>query len=1631
MKNYAKLIKSGGGAFFATICAAALAGAASADVYWWTGATDANWAEAGNWSPQGGAAQGYPSGTSGEMHAVFSPSANATRRNVSVGSAIQYKGHLLVGMGSIDDPVVISASDASYGVRSDSDDTSYFSIGYGVSGTGFPASANAALKLSGGTYGPWKKGGLLGSSSGAKSGWLILDGKDVGTTFKIGKNDSSAYTAFKVYSGGIYSTNANFVCEGRMNLSNVAGGKAVVDKVNGDWTFLGSFNGRLIVGATGGANAEFYNRGGSVDTVSYIVVGAFGGSNVQSNGWAYFEMDGGLATNRSQTIIVGDSGVPGDRSVMNVKNGIVAPNTDFLVGNGGAGTLLMNGGVVDASRGSVIFCNSSGCAAGENCAIILSNGVVRTKAVTYGSGSASASVTFAGGTLRAAAAGTLIAANNNLTVAASESGGAIDTAGYAVTIAEDIGDAAGETGTLTFSGIGGKANVTGSLNYTGVTKVAAGTELVVKDENAKNALLSNGLMLVRGVSGTSKFLAIADGTHCTAEDCARIVKGAGLESGATFGIDANGAITVTVSHVSQIWAGAAGVSAAWSGGNWDDGDVFQDGNDAVFETSGAIAEVDADYTAFSLTFSENATLAGTGRLSVPTVTVGAGKTASISGPLAGAVDKTGAGTLVLGSSRSETTTLTEGTLAMANGATVVPTDAKLKLGTDAAKPVVFDYGAQTLSAAPSNYIGVDMDVTLTNGTFRNNSDIGFSGSTSASKLTIAKGATLSAGTRFSWNVGDKTNTVNVVGGVVMAENPSSNNYFMQASDKGRLNVNVTDGGLMDFAGALYVMTCIDGDYTTPSMHWTFGGNSTLRTRNNKNIHLGNQGGSHKRPVSPTFELAMTNSTIDVGAGYIYLGYDGYDATGEYTSGHYVADFENCIITARQFSVYHDRPLNAARFNGTTFVATGDSYNTIESKAAFDTLGGEWAGRTPVVVDVNGLTIDTQGYGASLAANPQGAGAITKKGSGTLTLRRNQTNEASTATFVVEDGTLAFASGITNTRPITVKSGATLLFSAGYGGANKTGAIVIEKGASLSFAYANVGYGTVEYDSLDLPTGEGETVNVVVTGWTPGANATNVVKGFAVTPEQVERFRSPCYTFSSIGGELAIALEPKTTTWTGGAGDGLWSSDDNWDMGHPTTRDTVIFNPDEGVVVECTNDVAGLSVLTLLQKDGDGIVKIAGLGRSGLRPKLALNAGTLVATAKDGEEYVLNPFSMSKNQMLVKGILDLDGGVQTNCFSDANNLIADGAVFTNGMFAVTNSNRWLMSPLGTVTVAKDAVLDLGDGVDKNQLNASKTGEARFVVDGGCMKVATTRDEDNTGHYWGNGDNNDAVGVIEVKNGGSFIDDASQEENWKRNNFILGRWFGKTGVKGVLLGNDSPDGGFRFAGRVYAGCGGTGVIAVTNCAFSAMTISVGYPEYLGDFAGAHSYAALSFAGGSVVTTRGFWGCTDTRGVPSDVTFDDAKVVIVETGAADPLNVQTNIFGVAGFGTTYTVAAGGLELNTDVAITNQTTLVGEGGVTVSGGGTVFFTADQSYAGTTTLKSGVTFNAIGRTFAGPVVVEENATVERPSIPAGAKSVRIMRAASFSGAGLEGCDAAGNGFFVFGKWLRYGQVSGFTLIMR
>ncbi len=1062
------------------------------------------------------------------------------------------------------------------------------------------------------------------------TGHLVLDDLNNDANGYGGPVNITATKTCDFFKGDLYATNANITCQGDMMLYTFT-----VDKTGGDWTMTGDFKIGL-----GSGTATVIQRSGT------FLVPAGKWTRFESGSTSTLNLYGGTfktrrITNQSaaSASVILDGGsieVNGDAS----NYGLIDATVDVRVGANG-GTINTGGKTFHVPAAINAVGNTTG-----------------AFAVTGGG-----AVTFQNmGNLAGA-----LAVGDNTTLHWFDQDGAVSaTCGFT-----SLALGAGSTIYLD-----GDATGVDALPATVTTTATAGSKA--------NIFINFSAIPATGASFTLFPAASADvfnvqpmaGSLVLPHEVAVV----------------NGNLVLTIVAEDYTWNGTQtnwGDTDAWTKG----GAVatWADGNNAIFNTANAEATLAADASPAKIEFAANATVDGTATLTVPVVSSVPDISATISAPTAGLLAKTGAGTLTLGSSRTEQTTVSEGTLAMAAGATVDPT--KLTLGTDSATPVTFDYGGQTLTADPRAYVSNDADVTLKNGVFTWNGTIWFNATILPSALTIGPSATMQTSEHLSFNTTDGAETemnVNVAGGVLKSTK-NDVNWFMQTSLDGRLNINVTDGGLLELGGESYMLTCRDTvngstDYQSPSLYMKVV-DSTLRVLNGRSLRLGRDD-NNKNASCPTLVFAATNSVIDLGFGL----YVGNSVIGANTAGSYTVDFENCTITAREFRVYQDRPLNAVRFNNTRYVVnnSSDSY-TLESASAFETLGEGGTAIKPITIDVGGLVIDSNGKNCALQADPHGPGAITKAGSGKLTILRSQ---SSSSGLVCEAGETLINAGLTVARAVTVKDGA--MFSVKATAQSTIQSLALEDGAALNIDTPTFGVTPIlATTGVTLP-GTG-TVALKKNGGAFGKGLYPIMEKAGITAADVANLVPETsdlpYEWTVQGNTLFLAVDMELAgfVWTGLAGDGKMSTAGNWLNGvAPTAAGTAI---DFSSVISATNVIGDIDVTFGTVTMGSGVITFTGdkmraASFSNTR-KIAVDADSTVLVAGDlTVDYAEGDGVVSKvdagGTFVVDGILTITGGSVHPVLEVGDGFIVAGGIVVDSTLYSTKdvtTQKWAIGPSG--------------------------------------------------------------------------------------------------------------------------------------------------------------------------------------------------------------------------------------------------------------------------------------------------------------------------------------------------------------
>ena len=606
--------------------------------------------------------------------------------------------------------------------------------------------------------------------------------------------------------------------------------------------------------------------------------------------------------------------------------GSLTIHTQFQIGTGSnsIGTFTLNGGSVTSEQTTTIANGS-----GSTGTLTINGGTFTAKNINaVGTGK----IILDGGTLAAGAAGTLV--NANLPVEVGANGGTIDTARHAVTIGSDISNASGANGTLSFTG-DGMATVTGAVECAAII-LDAGTALGVTDAN--KSLIANLTFAISsaGVGDGALVLtnATANGTFSAAD--VEAITLTGNEGSRYTLVLADGGTTIRASDTlagEYVWNGGAAGADWTAAGKWSKGGVAGDwynSTHAVFANAGDKTTLNADVTAADVTFRADAeVLAGGGTLTVPTVIVSNGVSATILAPTAGPLVKSGEGTLTL-ESRSDTTVLSEGTLAVSGTTSLDWT--KLTLGTDAGKPVTLRMGPNaTLANIPSPWlIGNTPGITSTIVKEGGDWSVGLiylASGAGANASLYNNGGTLAINGTFDLGRGAQGAHFEIGGGTVT----HSGYIHMGATGPGTMTVK--SGGRYELVNAVGGYGIIVGGNT----------NATL------NVEDGEM---------------LLNAPINIS----FYGAKGTAGTVNITDGG--------VVTCSKIIV------NGNTSGGTAAITIdGGTLRASESNTAFipnkDNL--------TVTVGASGGTLDANGKDITIARTISGTGGMTFKGGGTVRL----------------------------------------------------------------------------------------------------------------------------------------------------------------------------------------------------------------------------------------------------------------------------------------------------------------------------------------------------------------------------------------------------------------------------------------------------------------------------------------------------------------------------------------------------------------------------------------------------------------------------------------------------------------------
>lgn len=402
--------------------------------------------------------------------------------------------------------------------------------------------------------------------------YCVSPGSEPFNAMQIGANSGDT--------GRLYATNANVTTRGRLRLATGALSMAFVEKVGGDWRVEenGSY-GQFRMGEGLNSSSEFYHRSGTLTVYSYICVGGNDSSTIGRN---YFEISGGTVTHGlagfNYPVLVGWQGAVGVHNELRVTGNGVLNSTSYInVADTAPGILTIDGGEVNVPNGRVMVSWSR--KADEPGTVNLNGGVLFTMGVVRDdtrTGAADGFLSFNGGTLKAAAEGTLIG-GDRLNVSVGANGGTIDTDGNAVEIARPLlEDEESLGGGMTFKG-GNVVALASGNTYAGTTTVELGTTLSVASASDIPAEIAVVLPDGGAEDGVYTVFTVTGGETLDAVELERLSK----PDGCTLRLSADSKSVLSIyGNPPNTWIGAADASLS-DPNNWSLHLVPQSGDGCV------------------------------------------------------------------------------------------------------------------------------------------------------------------------------------------------------------------------------------------------------------------------------------------------------------------------------------------------------------------------------------------------------------------------------------------------------------------------------------------------------------------------------------------------------------------------------------------------------------------------------------------------------------------------------------------------------------------------------------------------------------------------------------------------------------------------------------------------------------------------------------------------------------------------------------------------------------------------------------------------------------------------------------------------------------------------------------------
>ena len=943
-------------------------------------------------------------------------------------------------------------------------------------------------------------------------------------------------------------------------------------------------------------------------------------------------------------------------------------------------------------------------------------------------------------------------------------------------------------------------------------------------------------------------------------------------------------------------------------------------------------------------------------------------------------------------------------------------------------------------------------------------------------VTVENGARLESDTMLFWGSGQgttyKDNTRKLLvrsGGTAVFSPPGGVLHIIGVQNSG-------------YQGAWLVVTGANSKAVLPATVWLSnnagdpGHGGGLDVLDGGTVELGTLNAGHS---GGTLRLNIDGGTLrSTGGIYCYRNYN------RWTGGSFT--FRDCLVETPVFKFTYP----ASAFCGDTVTFDGAVFRPLGTPAAkfFDGPPAIADKNAKFVVAGNGLIIDAPA-GSTLEASAllQGEGGFTKRGAGTVNLSGANTYTGMTT---VEAGTLAIPSSGALCGGLVVSNGAVCTVSLST--APTLGAVTIAGTATFASTFSATSLALPSGGSLTV-TGVGANVGAVsdyagdfviagVSEWprnTPiVSSSTDAFLAKVAASLNASETISSGLEFTVKDGSVQLVqagIVNGSLTWTGAAGDTLWSTAVNWgdanraiasgdalvvaaggastaDLGEEVVLVSARF--DEGISAHTispagasdslkintlvTNESASIQTFNLpvsigeadfaVYADGDVVFSNGLAAATGVTPSVTkTGAGTLAidgatwggaldlregAVALSGQTAGASILSSAAGDIAINGLLDA-GGAAVTLAETSPRILGTNAVLANGVFTYVPRSGY-------------NYLDL----DENQVltltnNATFTTTAPIFENGvGNKRGVRVLDNsslvfDNNGNAYISSKDNGTGNFLYASGGSTIILPRG------RTYIAWPSWSGRNGRIDVVDGSFVSGGSVEFGWRASESW-----FTLTD---SAASFTDGfYLDVNGTIDYAHSHMHVS---GSVVTSA-VWRVGNASGKVHDRTelvFDDATLVPTRDDAADApwfLCTKPDCGQIR-------ILAGGLRIDTTNAVTLAAPLVGAGTLTKLGAGTLTLASMNSYAGATVVSNG-TLRLTGRV-AGPISVAPGATLAlpipaagevvptvpslvvedggnlaaiAPALPEGVMRVDVLRTTGELSIPEQNRDAAGNVFF-------------------